>query len=108
MNKEANVSVIETMMNRAAMAGTSLAAQATLHSSEGGYYAGYNPGALATRRAFLEDSLNKALGGSNVSNYATGPLGTPPIGPQTSNTHINPQLTQTTHVNMYGVGDGQS
>ena len=50
--------------------------------------------------------MNKALGGSNVSNYATGPLGKPPIGPQTSNTHINPQLTQTTHVNMYGVGDG--
>jgi hypothetical protein len=71
MNKDANVSVIETMMNRAAMAGTSLAAQATL-ASQGGYYAGYNPGALNTRKDFLEDSLNKALGGSNVSNYATG------------------------------------
>jgi hypothetical protein len=34
------------------------------------------------------------------------PLGTPSIGPQTSNTHINPVLNQNTHVSLYGVGDG--
>lgn len=77
MNPRANISVLETMMNRAAMAGTTLAAQAKLHASsgvnEGGYYAGYNPGALRNpkTRAMIENSLKAVLGGSNVSNYAT-------------------------------------
>jgi hypothetical protein len=71
-NPKANISVIESMMNRAAMAHTSLAAQART-VGEGGYYAGYNPAALrnAKRRAILEEHLRTVLGGSNVSNYAT-------------------------------------
>jgi hypothetical protein len=72
LNKEANISVIETMMNRAAMAGTSLAAQATLSASEHGYYAGYSPGNAAKYKDLLEDSLKTVLAGSNVSNYSTG------------------------------------
>jgi hypothetical protein len=34
------------------------------------------------------------------------PLGTPSIGPQTNNTHVNPILHQATNIHMYGVGDG--
>jgi hypothetical protein len=77
MNPRANIAVLESMMNRAAMAGTTLAAQARLHASsginEGGYYAGFNPGALRNpkTRAMIENSLKAVLGGSNVSNYAT-------------------------------------
>jgi hypothetical protein len=73
LNPKANISVIESMMNRAAMAGTSLAAQARLYNGEGGYYAGYNPGALRNprTRAMIEKNLAAALAGSNVSNYAT-------------------------------------
>ncbi len=77
MNPRANIAVLESMMNRAAMAGTTLAAQARLHAqtgiNEGGYYAGYNPGALRNpkTRAMIEKSLATVLGGSNVSNYAT-------------------------------------
>ncbi len=73
LNPKANISVLESMMNRAAMAGTSLAAQARLYHGEGGYYAGYNPGALRNPRirAMIEHNLRAALAGSNVSNYAT-------------------------------------
>jgi hypothetical protein len=65
------------MMNRASMAGTSLAAQATLHKQsgidEGGYYAGYKPKLLGNQklRSMAESNLDKVLAGSNVSNYAT-------------------------------------
>ncbi|HEY6030513.1 MAG TPA: hypothetical protein VIU44_08120 [Gaiellaceae bacterium] len=71
-NPRANMSVMETMMNRAAMAHTTLAAQART-TAEGGYYAGYNPAAARDprRRAILEQHLATVLAGSNVSNYAT-------------------------------------
>ncbi len=71
-NPKANLGVIETMMNRAAMLGTTLAAQATLHRN-GGYYAGYNPDALKDpkTRAMIDRNMKLALGGSNVANYAT-------------------------------------
>lgn len=67
-----NLAVIETMMNRASMMGTSLAHEART-TGERGYYAGYNPAALGNSRtrSMIESNLNKALGGSNVSNYAT-------------------------------------
>lgn len=73
-NPKANVSVIESMMNRASARGTSLEEAAKLYGHEqGGYYAGYAPGALrdARLRALTESSIAQALGGSNVSNYAT-------------------------------------
>ena len=74
MDPRANTAVMESMMNRAAARGTSLEEAAKLYGKEtGGYYAGYNPGALrnAKTRAMIEGNLDKVLGGSNVSNYAT-------------------------------------
>ena len=66
--------VIESMMNRASMKGTSLAAQAKW-VGEGGYYAQGNMGRGALENpahaAILNKSLKGALGGSNVSDYAT-------------------------------------
>lgn len=70
----ANQAVIESMMNRAAVRGTSLEEAAKLYGKErGGYYAGYAPGALRTARlrALAEHSLKAALAGGNVSDYAT-------------------------------------
>ena len=69
----ANQAVMESMMNRAAMMKTSLAREATLYRSEGGYYAGYSPEALNNPRlrAMAEGNLDKVLNGSNVSNFAT-------------------------------------
>ncbi len=71
-NRSANLAVIESMMNRAAMTGTSLAYQART-TGEGGYYAGYRPGDLRNPRIrkMIEANLAAALAGSNVSNYAT-------------------------------------
>jgi len=71
-NKQGNIAVIETMMNRAAMTGTTLAYQART-VGQGGYYAGYKPGALndPKLREFYENNLKTVLEGSNVSNYAT-------------------------------------
>lgn len=68
----ANLAVLESMMNRAHMMGTSLAQESRL-ASRGGYYAGYNPSALNNpqTRAMIEQNLKTALSGSNVSNYAT-------------------------------------
>jgi hypothetical protein len=61
-------------MNRASFKGTSLAAQARW-TGEGGYYEQGNMGrgALenAQHRQVLEDSLNKSLAGSNITDYAT-------------------------------------
>jgi hypothetical protein len=77
LDPTANQAVLETMMNRAAMSGTSLAEQARLHKSSGinenGYYAGYNPKALDRPKiaGMIEKNLDKVLAGSNVSNYAT-------------------------------------
>lgn len=70
----ANQAVIESMMNRAAVRGTTLEEAAKLYGRErGGYYAGYAPQALnnARLRELAERSLKGALAGGNVSNYAT-------------------------------------
>ena len=72
LDPTSNLAVMETMMNRASMMGTHLAKEGRT-TGEGGYYAGYNPSALnrAKTRAMIEANLEKALQGSNVSNYAT-------------------------------------
>jgi len=72
LNPTANQAVLESMMNRALMMGTSLAFEART-TGEGGYYAGYNPGALQNPKtaAMIAENLQRVLGGSNVSNYAT-------------------------------------
>ena len=66
--------VIESMMNRASSRGRSLAQEAKW-TSEGGYYEVGNlgRGALENKEhaAILNKSLSDALGGSNVSDYAT-------------------------------------
>ncbi|MGO9685825.1 MAG: hypothetical protein ACLPTZ_25165, partial [Beijerinckiaceae bacterium] len=59
----ANQAIMESAMNRAAMRGTSLAAQL-------GYFQGYRS-FNANQRAIMEDNLNKVLGGSDVSGGAT-------------------------------------
>jgi hypothetical protein len=72
LDPTANLSVMESAMNRADMMGTSLA-QEMRHTSQGGYYAGYNPAALNDpgARAIMEKNLQTALGGSNASKFAT-------------------------------------
>ena len=71
----ANLAVVETMMNRAVTRGTSLEAQVRRHRSsgvdEGGYYAGYAPRYNADQGALADRSIDRALAGSNISNYAT-------------------------------------
>jgi hypothetical protein len=71
----ANLMVMESAMNRAAVRGTSLEQQLRRHRSsgkdEGGYYAGYAPSLSAKQRTMMEDNLAKALAGSNTSDYAT-------------------------------------
>ena len=71
-NNDANTSVIESAMNRAAMMNTTLAYEMRL-TKEGGYYAGYDPKALnnPAYKKQAEANLERALGGSNVSDYAT-------------------------------------
>lgn len=67
--------VLESMMNRAEVRGTSLEAQAKWHESEGGYYQQGNMGRGALEnpqhRAILERALSETLAGSNIANYAT-------------------------------------
>jgi hypothetical protein len=66
--------IAEETMNRADVRGQDLAEATKIHGMEpGGYSAGYKPGALNNPkwRAVLEDSLEKALKGSNVNNWAT-------------------------------------
>jgi len=72
LNPIANQAVLESMMNRASMMGTTLGFEART-TGEGGYYAGYNPSALQNARTLemITDNLNKVLGGSNVSRGAT-------------------------------------
>lgn len=74
-NPQGTQAVIESMMNRAIVRGTSLEKQARWHRSEGGYYDEGNMGrgALenAKSRAVLEESLRSAISGGNLSNYAT-------------------------------------
>jgi hypothetical protein len=66
--------ILESMMNRAVMRGTSLEKEARW-TGEHGYYAqgGMGRGALENprSRAILENSLSKVLGGSNITGYAT-------------------------------------
>lgn len=75
-NPNGTQAVLETMMNRAIVRGTSLEAQARWFRGErGGYYQMGNMGRGALEnqrhREILERGLANALGGSNVSNYAT-------------------------------------
>ncbi|MBO0716540.1 MAG: N-acetylmuramoyl-L-alanine amidase, partial [Rhizobiales bacterium] len=68
-SQEGMQAVIESMMNRASVRGTSLAAQAKW-TGEGGYYAMGNMG-RGMNRGQTEAALAGALGGGNASNYAT-------------------------------------
>jgi hypothetical protein len=75
-NPQGTQAVIESMMNRASMRGTTLEKAARWFKSEpGGYYEMGNMGRGSLEnprhRAVLEQSLNNALGGSNISNLAT-------------------------------------
>jgi hypothetical protein len=70
LDNNANRAVFESAMNRAAMMGTTLANEMRI-TKEGGYYAGYKPNMTAADRKIAEANLAAALGGSNVSNYAT-------------------------------------
>jgi hypothetical protein len=67
--------VIESMMNRANLRGTSLEREARWHESEGGYYQQGNMGRGALEnsksRAILENSLKNALGGADTIGLAT-------------------------------------
>jgi hypothetical protein len=69
---QANQAVFEETLNRASVSGHSLEHEART-TKEGGYYEGYNPGALNNQafRAASEKRLDAALAGSNVSNFAT-------------------------------------
>jgi hypothetical protein len=71
----ANAAVMETMMNRAVVRGTSLEAQAKRHRSsgvdEGGYYAGYAAHYSGEKGDMAERNLDRVLAGSNITNYAT-------------------------------------
>jgi hypothetical protein len=74
-NPQGTQAIIESMMNRASARGTTLAQQAGWHGIDrGGYYDPRNRFALdrsPQSRGVLEQSLRNALGGGNVSNYAT-------------------------------------
>jgi len=74
-NPEGTQAVLESMMNRADVRGTTLEKQARWYQSEHGYYAQGNMGRGALEnpktRALLERSLANTLAGGNVSNYAT-------------------------------------
>jgi hypothetical protein len=71
-SKLANQAVMETMMNRAVVRGTSLSAQAKWYGREqGGYYAGKPSNLSAHEREVSESNLKAVLGGSNITDYAT-------------------------------------
>ena len=72
-DEAANLKVIESLRNRAAMMGTSLAQEARF-TAEGGYYAGRDRGGLVTarNRAMIERNMRRAFEeNSNTANYAT-------------------------------------
>jgi hypothetical protein len=75
-NPQGTQAIIESMMNRAQVYGTSLAQQARW-TSEGGYYdakgraRGERTASDPKNAAILTESLKKALAGSNISKYAT-------------------------------------
>jgi hypothetical protein len=75
-NPHGTQAVLESMMNRAIVRGTNLETQARWFRGERrGYYAMGNMGRGAlehpAHRQILEHGLANALGGSNISNYAT-------------------------------------
>jgi uncharacterized protein YneF (UPF0154 family) len=75
-NPQGTQAVLESMMNRASVRGTSLEQQARWYGTEkGGYYqrGSMGRGALEDprQRKILENSLINALGGSNAANFAT-------------------------------------
>src|SRR5882724_4245097 len=71
----ANLAVLETMMNRAVVRGTSLEQQVKRHRSsgvdEGGYYAGYAPHFSDDKSRMFERNMGEVLKGSNLTGYAT-------------------------------------
>jgi hypothetical protein len=68
----ANQAVMETMMNRAIVRGTTLAAQAKWYGRErGGYYAGKPSVLTQHEREMSERNLAAVLAGSNITDYAT-------------------------------------
>ena len=71
-NPTAATAVLESAMNRAAANGTTLAFEMR-RTVDKGYYAGYNPAALNNPKtnAALEQGIDMAMRGSNVSNFAT-------------------------------------
>jgi hypothetical protein len=75
LNRLGTQSVAEETFNRADVRNHPLERVARWTSEPGGYYAdpGYRRGRVTnpTERAILEESLEKALSGSNVSNWAT-------------------------------------
>jgi hypothetical protein len=73
-NPQGTQAVLESMMNRAQVMGTSLAAQAKWVTEHGYYDDRSHPGGReisASQRAVLDESLKKVLANSNISNYAT-------------------------------------
>jgi hypothetical protein len=72
VNRLGTQAVAEETFNRADVRGHSLERVARWTREPGGYYAGYTPRVTDPKeRAILNESLDKALAGSNVSNYAT-------------------------------------
>jgi hypothetical protein len=74
-NPAGTQAIIESMINRSIVRGTTIEQEARWHRSEGGYYQEGNMGRGAlenprTRRV-LETSYDRAMAGGNVSNYAT-------------------------------------
>lgn len=67
---DAATALWESAINRAAVRGTSLE-QELRRTNEGGYYAGWRDGVSNDTRAALEYARERALAGSNISNYAT-------------------------------------
>jgi hypothetical protein len=69
---KANQAVMETMMNRAAVRHTTLAAQAKWYGREkGGYYAGKPSRLSAHEREVSERNLAAVIAGANTTDYAT-------------------------------------
>jgi hypothetical protein len=71
----ASTALWESAINRAAVRGTTLEQELRRHASsgkdEGGYYAGWRDNVSEDTRKTLERSRDRALAGSNISNYAT-------------------------------------
>jgi hypothetical protein len=72
-NRIGTQAIAEETFNRADVRGHSLERVARWTSEPGGYYDGRNTGRVTDprERAILNESLDKALAGSNVSNFAT-------------------------------------